>query len=99
MAHDVFISYASEDLTADAACHALEARGIRCGIAPRDVPPGRAYPEALVDAIQGAKVIHQVAAVLPRIGALARRADPAGGEEPGAAGDRAGAGRFCHFGD
>lgn len=58
MSHDVFISYASEDrLTADAACHALEARGIRCWIAPRDVPPGRAYPEALVDAIQGAKVM------------------------------------------
>lgn len=58
MAHDVFISYATEDRpTAAAACHALEARGVRCWIAPRDVPPGRAYQEALVEAIQGARVM------------------------------------------
>lgn len=38
MAHDVFISYASKDkAVADATCAALQAEGIRCWIAPRDV--------------------------------------------------------------
>ena len=41
MAHDAFISYSSKDKTiADAVCARLEARGIRCWIAPRDVRPG-----------------------------------------------------------
>lgn len=58
MAHDVFISYASEDQAiADAACHALEAQGIRCWIAHRNVVPGGSWPEAIVDAIHGAKVM------------------------------------------
>ncbi|PYI97443.1 MAG: hypothetical protein DME98_08235 [Verrucomicrobia bacterium] len=44
MAHDVFISYSSEDkLAADALCGALEAARIRCWIAPRDVVPARSY--------------------------------------------------------
>lgn len=39
--HDVFISYASSDKpVADAVCAALEQRGIRCWIAPRDILPG-----------------------------------------------------------
>ena len=41
MAHDVFVSYAAQDKpTADAACATLEARQVRCWIAPRDVLPG-----------------------------------------------------------
>ncbi len=49
MALDVFISYAIADkLTADAACAALEAEGIRCWIAPRDVLPGMDYAEAII---------------------------------------------------
>ena len=40
-AMDIFISYATADkATAEAACAALEAKGIRCWIAPRDVVPG-----------------------------------------------------------
>ena len=43
MAHDVFISYSSKDKpVADAACATFEAAGMRCWIAPRDVPPGAA---------------------------------------------------------
>ena len=58
MAHDVFISYASKDKPkADAACAVLEARGIRCWIAPRDVLPGRPYGEAILDAIHGCRVM------------------------------------------
>jgi hypothetical protein len=38
MAHDVFTSYAAKDkATADAVCATLEARGIGCRIAPRDI--------------------------------------------------------------
>jgi hypothetical protein len=57
VAHDVFISYASQDKpAADAVCARLESRGIRCWYAPRDVPPGRAWAEALVEAISAARV-------------------------------------------
>jgi uncharacterized repeat protein (TIGR02543 family) len=52
MAHDVFISYSTQDKAiADAACATLESRKIRCWIAPRDVVPGLSYAEALIDAI------------------------------------------------
>jgi hypothetical protein len=52
MNFDAFISYANQDkAAADAACAKLEAEGIRCWIAPRDVPPGTQWAEAIVDAI------------------------------------------------
>lgn len=52
MNFDAFISYAKEDkAAADAACAKLEANGIRCWIAPRDVPPGAQWAAAIVDAI------------------------------------------------
>lgn len=58
MGHDVFISYSFEDkLTADAVCATLEARHIRCWVAPRDVLPGRVYAEQLMEAIRGATLM------------------------------------------
>jgi TPR repeat protein len=58
MAYDVFISYASEDkIVADAVCAKLEANAVRCWIAPRDVVPGMAYGEAIIDAIRGCRVM------------------------------------------
>jgi Flp pilus assembly protein TadD len=52
VAHDVFISYSPQDKpTADAACAVLEASGIRCWIAPRDVTPGSEWSESIIDAI------------------------------------------------
>src|SRR6202167_3531576 len=55
---DVFISYASKDkIVADAVCARLEAAGIRCWIAPRDIVPGTSYGEAIIDAIHGARVM------------------------------------------
>lgn len=52
MAHKVFISYAAEDKAiADAVCNALEARGVRCWYAPRDVTYGKDFDEVIVDAI------------------------------------------------
>ena len=58
MAHDVFISYSNKDKpVADAACAGLEARGIRCWIAPRDILPGVDWGAAIIDAITGCKVM------------------------------------------
>ena len=64
MPHDVFLSYASTDrAAADAVCAALEARGIRCWIAPRDVPAGADWGEAILTAIGRA---HAMVLVLSR---------------------------------
>jgi hypothetical protein len=58
MAHDVFISYCSEDKPiADAVCATLEAQGTRCWIAPRDIIPGTDWGEAIIDAIQESKAM------------------------------------------
>ena len=43
--HRVFISHSRRDhAVAMEICHAIERRGVRCIIAPRDVPPGTHYP-------------------------------------------------------
>jgi hypothetical protein len=56
MAHDVFISYAHENKAmADALCATLERNGLRCWIAPRDVPPGN-WGGAIVEAIEASRV-------------------------------------------
>ena len=58
MAHDVFISYSSVDKpVSDAACAALEGRGIRCWLAPRDVTPGKDWSDAIIDAISDCRVM------------------------------------------
>ena len=55
MAHDVFVSYSSQDKpTADAIVASLEANGIRCWIAPRDILPGTDWSESIVEAIEEA---------------------------------------------
>ena len=61
MAHDVFISYSSRDkVTADAVCGALEERGVRCWIAPRDIVPGLDWSDAIIDAIVACRVFFLV---------------------------------------
>jgi len=58
MAHDVLISYSSLDKPqADAMCNRLESHGIRCWIAPRDVPAGSEYADAIVQAIEASRVL------------------------------------------
>ena len=58
MSHDAFISYASDDKpTADAICATLEARKIRCWIAPRDILPGMNYAVALMNAITASRIL------------------------------------------
>lgn len=58
MAHDIFISYSSNDkLTADAICSIFESNGIRCWIAPRDILPGMDWGESIIDAINNSQVM------------------------------------------
>ncbi|HXP06436.1 MAG TPA: toll/interleukin-1 receptor domain-containing protein [Stellaceae bacterium] len=58
MAHDVFISHSHQDKpAADAVCHHLEAAGVRCWIAPRDVGYGKNWDGAIVDAIAESKLV------------------------------------------
>lgn len=58
MAHDVFISHSTQDkVAADAICHGLEAEGVRCWIAPRDVTPGADWQQAIMDAISACKAV------------------------------------------
>jgi tetratricopeptide (TPR) repeat protein len=58
MNFDVFISYAHQDkAAADAVCAKIEAEGIRCWIAPRDVPPGAEWAGAIINAIDNCRVM------------------------------------------
>ena len=58
MAHDVFISHSAKDKPiADAACAALEAKGIRCWIAPRDIMAGQSWPKAIMSGIMQARAM------------------------------------------
>lgn len=56
MSHDVFISHASGDrLAAEQICAALEGRGLRCWIAPRNVLAGEDWGMAILAAIAAAR--------------------------------------------
>lgn len=58
MAFDVFISYSSKDKAcADAVCAALEAAGVRCWIAPRDICAGTEYAEGIIEGIDACRVM------------------------------------------
>ena len=52
MAHDVFISYSKKDAAvAEAVCAELEARGIQCWIAPRNIVSGTKYSHSIITGI------------------------------------------------
>jgi TolB-like protein/Flp pilus assembly protein TadD len=54
----VFLSYASDDAeVAQKVCSSVEAAGLRCWMAPRDVKPGAQYADAIVRAINDAKIV------------------------------------------
>ncbi len=58
MAHDVYISYSSNDKSiAYSVCNALEAKGIECWIAPRDVQSIEQSAEAIVNAITASRIM------------------------------------------
>lgn len=56
MKHDVFISYSSinSDI-AEVVCDIIEQNGIKCWIAPRDIPGGAKYGDVIDDAIKACK--------------------------------------------
>ncbi len=57
MEHDVFISYSSKNFSlTETICNRLEDAGIKCWMAPRDIPPGSSYAEEIPPAIKAAKV-------------------------------------------
>jgi hypothetical protein len=57
MAYDVFISYSHKDkIEAETVCAGLEAAGIRCWIAPRDIAYGE-WGEAIIKGIEQCRVM------------------------------------------
>jgi hypothetical protein len=58
MAFDAFISHSVKDKPiADAACATLEGMGIRCWMAPRDIPPGSEWAGSIIDAIDNCRIV------------------------------------------
>lgn len=58
MAHDVFISYSSKDKkAAEAVCAKLESDGIKCWIAPRDIPPSARYAQSIISGINASRLM------------------------------------------
>jgi hypothetical protein len=56
--HQVFICYSHADVAyADSICLALEASGIRCWMAPRDISPSKDWAEEIIDAISSARIM------------------------------------------
>jgi adenylate cyclase len=57
MPHDVFLSHSGADREAAyAVLTGLEKQGIRCWIAPRDIPAGSEYGQQIVDAVKACRV-------------------------------------------
>lgn len=58
MGSRVFISHSSQDaLAAQRVCKALEAAGIACWIAPRDIPAATSWAQAISDALESSTAI------------------------------------------
>ena len=58
MNHDIFISYSSKNQrAAEDICQALERNGIKCWMAPRDIPMGSKYATIITQAIKSAKAV------------------------------------------
>jgi hypothetical protein len=58
MGRDVFISHSSRDKkVADEICAALEAGGIRCWMAPRDIHPGESWAQAILRGISECRMM------------------------------------------
>ena len=56
--YDAFVSYCSADKAiADAIVAGVESAGIRCWIAPRDVPPSSAWASEIINAIEGCRAM------------------------------------------
>jgi TolB-like protein/Flp pilus assembly protein TadD len=78
-ARRVFVSYASQDAEmAGKVCSTLEAAGLRCWMAPRDLKPGAQYADAIVRAINEVRsvvlVLSAGAMASPHVGREVERA-------------------------
>jgi len=53
---NAFVSYSQSDRTvADSVCATLEDAGLGCWMAPRDIPPGATWAEAIVDGVEDSR--------------------------------------------
>ncbi|HWL52175.1 MAG TPA: SUMF1/EgtB/PvdO family nonheme iron enzyme [Chthoniobacteraceae bacterium] len=58
MPHEVFLSYSTKDAAAtEAVCRFLEEKGVRCWMAPRDIPVGHDWAEAIIGALNRCPVM------------------------------------------
>lgn len=58
MGYQVFVSHASRERhLADAICVGLEATDIRCWIAPRDIPPGAEWANAIIKGLESCEML------------------------------------------
>lgn len=58
MSTDVFLSYSTIDAAiTEKICAAIESRGVRCWMAPRDVQPGTSYAQSIIEAINNSPVM------------------------------------------
>lgn len=58
MAHAVFVSHSVKDkAVADKIVARLEADGVNCWVAPRDVVPGADWGESIIDAIESSRIM------------------------------------------
>jgi len=76
---DVFLCHASQDgVAANSLVEKMEAAGLRCWIAPRDVTPGSLYAAAIVRAINGTRflvvLLSKDAVASPHVGKEIERA-------------------------
>ena len=54
---DIFICYSNEDAqAAEEVCAGLEKKGLRCWIAPRDIPQGKSWTKALAEGVKECRV-------------------------------------------
>lgn len=52
-AYDVFVSHSKQDQpVAESVCKGLEANGLRCWIAPRDIVPGKTWSDAIIEGVE-----------------------------------------------
>lgn len=58
MNSDVFISYSSQDKQmAEEIYQTIEKNGLKCWIAPRDIPPGKKYAACIIEAIRNSSMM------------------------------------------
>jgi hypothetical protein len=74
MAHDVFISYSTEDVKqAHDVLASIEARGIRCWIAPRNIPAGEDWSAAIDAALAASRVFITILSASSNVSQFVKR--------------------------